>query len=352
MSQPIMMLHGLLRHPPRVSRAAAGRGRARRYAQRGAALLTAMVIVVLVTTMASAMVWQQWRAVQIETSERARSQAFWVLNGALDWARLILREDVRSNSGVDHLGEPWATPLAEARLSSFLAVDRENTDDAPDAFLSGGIVDVQARYNLRNLIDQGRVQPDELKALQRLCESVGVPASIASGVAEGLRQALIGVDLSGSVPGAQGAAGANDAPLSENPPLVPTSIDHLAWLGVDAATLNRLRPYLTILPQPTPVNVNTAPKEVIAAVVDGLDLGSAERLVQRRLRNPFNTLDEIVNALGGKGVDARRLGVSSSYFEVQGRLRFEDRVLEQRYLVERRGQEVVTLRQERLSSLE
>jgi general secretion pathway protein K len=326
----------------------------RQRAQRGAALLTAMVIVVLVTTMAAAMVWQQWRAVQVEAAERARAQSFWVLNGALDWARLILREDVRSGSGVDHLGEPWATPLAEARLSSFLAADRENTDDAPDAFLSGGIVDVQSRYNLRNLIDQGRVVPEELKAFQRLCESVGVPPSVAAGVAEGLRQAVLGSDLVGGSQTAGSGLQSGEAlpPVSENPPLLPTNIDQLTWLGVDPVMLKRLRPYITILPRVTPVNVNTAPKEVIAAVIDGLDLGSAEWLVRRRQRNPFDNLDEISQVIGNRPIDSRRVGVSSSYFEVQGRLRFEDRVLEQRYLVERRGQDVVTLHQERLAGIE
>ena len=91
--------------------------------ERGAALLTAMVIVTLVATLAAAMVWQQWRAVQAETIERSRIQSAWILSGALDWARLILREDTRAG-GPDHLGEPWAVPLAEARLSSFLAVDK------------------------------------------------------------------------------------------------------------------------------------------------------------------------------------------------------------------------------------
>ncbi len=325
--------------------------------QRGAALLTAMVIVVLITTMAASMVWQQWRAVQIESAERARAQSFWVLNGALDWARLILREDARSGNGVDHLGEPWATPLAEARLSSFLAVDRDNNaDDAPEAFLSGGITDVQSRYNLRNLIEQGQVQPDELKAFQRLCEAVGVPPSVAAGVAEGMRQAVLGTDLASvnqaGNSGQGNTTGVPAAPVSDNPPLLPMSVDQLAWLGVDQATLARLRPYITILPQPTPVNVNTASKEVIAAVVDGLDLGSAERLVQRRQRNPFESIEEVSDALSHKAIDGRRLGVSSSYFEVQGRLRFEDRVLEQRYLVERRGQDVVTLHQERVAGLE
>ena len=42
--------------------------------QRGAALLTAMVIVTLVATLAASMIWQQWRAVQIEAAERSRAQ--------------------------------------------------------------------------------------------------------------------------------------------------------------------------------------------------------------------------------------------------------------------------------------
>ena len=62
--------------------------------ERGAALLTAMVIVTLVATLAAAMVWQQWRAVQAETIERSRIQSAWILSGALDWARLILRDEL------------------------------------------------------------------------------------------------------------------------------------------------------------------------------------------------------------------------------------------------------------------
>ncbi len=93
--------------------------------QRGAALLIALLTVTLVASLSAAALWQQWRSVQIETAERARVQALWVLNGALDWARLILREDVREGS-VDHLGEPWAVPLEEARLSTFLAADKNN----------------------------------------------------------------------------------------------------------------------------------------------------------------------------------------------------------------------------------
>ena len=148
--------------------------------QRGAALLLAMIIVTLVATLAVSMVWQQWRAVQTETAERARSQSAWILSGALDWAGLILKEDARPSAGhVDHLGEPWAVPLAEARLSTFLAADKDNTDDGPEAFLSGTITDAQSRFNLRNLVDaSGQISLPDQVILRRLCENVNITPAV------------------------------------------------------------------------------------------------------------------------------------------------------------------------------
>lgn len=306
-----------------------------RQAQHGAALLTAMLIVVLVTTLASAMVWQQWRAVQVEAAERARTQAAWILAGALDWARLILREDARSGSATT-LNDPWATPLAEARLSSFLAADKAHTDDGPEAFLSGAIADAQSRYNLRNLVDDtGKVIPAEAAGLQRLFESVGVSPDLATRITSGLRGALA-------------PAGSEDRPAS--PPLMPRTVSQLAWLGVDAASLRRLAPYVVILPVRTPVNLNTAPREVIAASVEGLDVGVAERLVQARKRTPFKTVADAQAALPDNlTLDTNRVGVLSNFFEVRGRVRLGDRMLEDLSLVERRGLDIVPLQRQRLS---
>ncbi|MEO7245768.1 MAG: type II secretion system minor pseudopilin GspK [Rubrivivax sp.] len=310
----------------------AGR-RSREQPQRGTALLLAMVILTLVATTAAGMVWQQRRAVQIEAAERARSQAAWVLLGALDWARLVLREDQRAGA-VDHLGEPWAVPLAEARLSTFLAADADPTAaDGPEAFLSGRIADLQSHFNAANLIDdEDKVVPAELAVLQRLCELAGAPADTADRIAKGLA-------------GAE-TEGATDAPLT------PQRFEHLAWLGIEPTTLERLAPFVTLLPARTPVNLNTAPREVIAAVIDGLDPGTAERLVQRRLRQPFGSVAEVQRELPqGLTMTDGRVAVSTRFFEVVGRLRLDERVLEQRSLVERRGAaqggEVVALWRER-----
>jgi general secretion pathway protein K len=308
---------------------------------RGAAMLLALLILTLIATLAAGMVWQQWRAIQIESAERARTQAAWILSGALDWARLILREDARSG-GPDHLGEPWAVPLAEARLSSFLAADRDNNsvaeNESLDAFLSGSIVDAQSRWNLRRLVDgQGQVVPAELQVLQRLCEAAGAASDCASRIAAGLASAWA----------PSTATGGGSAPIA------PQRLSQLSWLGVDAETIRKLEPWVTLLPvADTRVNANTAPAEVIAAAVTGMSLGNAQRLVQERQRTILRDLtsqparsyfpaDPQINLDG--------LGVASRFFIVQGRLRLGDRVLEERSLVERRQLDMTVLQRERLN---
>jgi len=308
--------------------------------QRGVALLMAMIIVTLVATLASAMIWQQWRAVQVEAAERARAQSSWILSGALDWAELILREDAKTG-GADYLGEPWSVPLAEARLSTFLAADKSNTDDAPEAFLSGSITDAQARYDLRNLIDgQLKVDPQQLASLQQLFQSIGVAPDVADRIATGMRDAL-------APPGA--AAGTN------NIPLMPAHVAQLGFFGIDADSVQKMAPYVVLLPVAKPINLNTASREVIAAVIPGLGIGGAERLIQVRQRTPFKTVAE-AQAYMPAGFTLSngdpRAGIMSSFFEIHGRLRLEDRVLEETSLVERRGLSMVTLWRQRESARE
>ena len=329
------------RHPARQHRPPS--------AQRGAALLLAMTLLALVASLAGGMVWQQWRAVQVESAERSRGQSTWILAGALDWTRLILREDVRSGA-VDHAGEPWATPLAEARLSSFLAADREaSADSEVEAFLSGSITDAQARYNLRNLFtDEGQAVAIERDTLGRLCAAAGLNPKDTERIITGLasawraRSALPaagGAAAGGaSAPGTGAGGGAGASTQDEDTRVLPVQrFEHLAWLGLEPAVLQALRPLVDVLPTRTPVNLNTAGREVLAAVL-AVDDGTAERLVQARQQQAFERLEQVRALLPpGSPLESSRVSVGSQYFEVRGRLRLEDRVLEEASLVRRRG---------------
>jgi general secretion pathway protein K len=317
--------------------------------QSGAALLTAMLTVALVATMAAAALWQQWRSVEVETAERARVQALWVLTGALDWSRLILREDGRSG-GADHLGEPWAVPLEEARLSTFLAADKNNTADTmPQAFLSGRISDLQARMNVLNLVELGNkastvppadpnvvtgtsvtVSEPALEAFSRLFDRLGLPPGELTALAENLRFAL-------------------DSGAESLAPLLPQRVEQLVWLGLSPRSLARLSPYITMLPQRTPVNLNTASAMVLSASIPKLDLAQAQRMVSTRLVTPFRSLADAAKLIGEDAgpLNATQHSVNSRFFEVRGRLRQEQGVVEERSVVQRDGLAVKTLWRDR-----
>jgi len=335
-------------------------------AQRGAALLAAMLTVTLVAAFASAAMWQQWRSVEVETAERARVQSAWILVGALDWSRLILREDslARNGDGTDNLTEPWAVPLEEARLSTFLAAQRgvaqveDASTDTANAFLSGQITDLQSRLNLRNLASNGQVNPVALRQFTRLFEYLGLPMQELTLLSQGMAQAQvqrsggIGSGTGSGVPtgaiGAGGTGGAVSASRNAAAPLLPQTVSQLTWWGLSAASVAALAPYATLLPVPTRVNVNTADAVVLWASIDKLDMADAQRLVQAREGNHFKTETDAARLIGSQAeLTGATHSVSSSYFEVRGRLRLGTAVVEERSLVLKQRGLVRTLWRER-----
>jgi len=315
--------------------------------QRGAALLLAMLTVTLVASLAAAALWQQWRATEIEAAERQRQQASWILTGALDWSRLILREDARGNRNAghaDHLGEPWAMPLEEARLSSFLAVDRDNSaDEVMQAFLSGEVIDMQSRLNFLNLVrliaieggTRVEVSQPDLAAFTRLYGLLDLPTSELTAAVDALRSTY--------------SQAAND-PMPSPTPLLPRKLAHLAWLGLSPASLAALEPHVAVLPQRTTLNLNTAHVRTLAASVPGLDLALAQLLVTERERRPFIQMEDAARILNNEEVQfsQQHHGTRSRFFEIRGRLRLDDAVIEERSLVVRNNLEVRVLWRERI----
>lgn len=310
-----------------------------RKAQSGAALISAMLVVTLVATLASVALWQQWRHVEVESAERHRVQSSWLLNGALDWSRLILREDamagVAGSSGgnADHLAEPWALPLKEAKLSTFLAQDQQLREGDPEVFLSGQITDAQSRINLTNWFEAGdgkvsaKINEPMQLALVRLFNVLDLPRAELERLAAAWRAAAQSARLSNPAMGQASQGTASGASL------LPQQISQLQWLGMSADTVQRLSPYVTILPEVTPVNLNTASAEVIYATVPGLDLAAAQQFVQQRTRSHFSNLTDASKALGGKTLEARWHTVGTRFFKVWGRLRMEDQTQEETALI-------------------
>ena len=306
--------------------------------QRGAALLAAMLTVTLVATIAASAVWQQWRNLEVEGAERTRVQAAWLLLGGLDFSRQILRHDARTSGGTDSLTEPWSVPLAEARLSTFLQATNNQTNvddatiDAAQAFLSGAVVDAQARLNIRNLVSSNALQLPAQRQFERLFERLGLPRAELTVLSQ---QALAALRSEGK---------------AANAPLLPRTYKELAWWGLSPATLAALEPYVTLLPQTTLVNINTASPTVIWAAVDGLDFAAAQQIAQMRMTKAFETTADLKQRFPNNQALAAANGlldVRTAYFEVWARLRFDSLVVQEKSLVYRQGLSVSTVVRER-----
>jgi general secretion pathway protein K len=318
--------------------------------QRGAALLLAMLTVALVATLASAALWQQWRSTEVESAERRRMQASWILVGALDWARLILREDARANQNTgaaDHLGEPWATPLEEARLSSFLAADKNNSaEELMPAFLSGEMIDLQSRLNFRNLVRttgagaqaKAEVSAADVATFTRLFSLLNLPASELTVATANLLKTT---------------QQAVSEPQPSESPLVPQRYAQLRWLGLSAHTLTVLQPHVTVLPERSLLNINTASAEALSASIVGLDLALAQQVVTSRSTTPFTDLKSAMARIPGatdKTVTSQSHDVRSRFFEVRARLRLDDTLIEERSLIQRSGMSTQVRWRERVAA--
>ena len=293
--------------------------------EHGVAVITALLVVAVAASAASFMLAQQSAMVDQATLVASRAQAEAYGDTGLDWARGVLAEDGRRAGSVDHLGEGWAQPIAA------LPVER--------ALVAGAIDDEQGKFNLNNLVAEGKSESD-FKILQRILRELGLPMELADAVMDW-------IDADQDLTGNGGAEDAYYLSLprpyrAANQPLA--HIDELYRIrGFNAATVARLRPHVTALPgrKRTAVNINTASAVVLNAIFDGKVARDKleERLAMRRTK-PFLSTNDI--AQWAPGADARAtstdLNVKSDFFTVRVRVEQDDIHLAAEALVQRSAQ--------------
>lgn len=271
--------------------------------QHGVAIVLAMGVVSLAALGATAIMVTQSTWARQNEIEADHVQAQTLILVGLDWTRALLSDD-RHASNVDTLAEPWALRLPPIPVEN--------------GSLGGNIEDQQGRFNLNNVVKDGKPNRAQLAHFQDLLSMLALPP--------GLADALVDWIDADNEPRQSG--GAEDAfylalqppHRAANRPLIDVA-DLALVRGFDADVRARLGPFVTALPTLTAVNVNTAPPEVIAAVVDGLDLDGARALVAKRDRIHFRDHADFQNQLP-RGVVAAVEGISfsSSYFMVRLRV--------------------------------
>jgi general secretion pathway protein K len=238
--------------------------------QQGVAVVLAMGVVALAAIAAAAMLASQstWARHAELSAQHVQAQA--LVHAGVDWARALLYDDRRLSS-VDHLGEPWAMRLPPVPVDN--------------GELAGRIDDQQGAFNLNNVFTGTKQNPVQALQWRRLVQILGLPDALA------------------------------DAYLATARPLV--DVAELALIpGFDAPVRARLRGFVTALPRFTAINVNTASPEVLAAVVEGLDLDAARELAAKRTRAYFrNRADFLAQLPAGTTAGGNDVTTSSEFFQ-------------------------------------
>ncbi len=304
--------------------------------QRGVAVVTALLLTTLAITIVASLFWQQQVQVRSIENQRLQLQKQWILRGALDWSALILRADA-ATSGPDHLGEPWAVPLADTRLDQYVE-NGQGDADAGDATLSGGIVDAQSRFNLTNLAAGGVINPGELAVFRNLLTALRINPGLAQPVAEAVAAGQPKVETSGAPPGVAGARQVSD---NQPQPLAVAYVDDLlAVRGMTPAILAQLRDFVVVLPDATKINANTAPAEVLAAklqTIDTLSADDAATLIASRDQAYLKDKCDIGLRLNQTNMDCEAFDIQSRYFLVNGKVSMNRAALSVQALMRREG---------------
>ncbi|MYM69217.1 type II secretion system minor pseudopilin GspK [Pseudoduganella sp. FT55W] len=293
-----------------------------RQRQRGVAVITALLLTTLAVTIVTSLFWLQQVQVRSMENQRLQLQTRWILRGALDLSRLILNQDFNDSPLVTQLNGIWATPLEETRLDDYVERERQQGENF-NATLSGRMIDAQSRYNLANLAGAGK-QPNtaEIEVFERLLNNLRLDSSLARGVA----------DL---VTNAQPTPAQQTTTTTQPVGLVRVE-DLLAVAGFTPQAVEQLRDYVIILPSATPLNVNTAPAELLSALVPGLSLSDAAAMVSTRKTVYYLNTGSFT---GVSQMQGKKAGVSfsvrSDYFLAYSRVKLDRATLETQSLLKR-----------------
>ena len=267
--------------------------------QAGIALLTVLLVMAIASITAVQLIELQQFSVRRSELLLHRQQAKHYILGAERWALAILSRDQKA-SDTDHDGEDWAT------IPPALPVE--------GGFIKGQLSDLQARFNLNNILDaEGTINERQLLIFRNLLESLELPTSVAAAVADWLDE-----DSQARFPD-----GAEDSDyLLATPPYLAANqrFSDLSVLrlvkGVESDVYAKLKPFVCALPQTAAININTASEELLMALDPALDRATAQRLIDDRKQQAFTSVEDFISAskILDTQIKASEISVGSNYF--------------------------------------
>lgn len=284
--------------------------------ERGAALLTVLLLVAVLAAMSVAALDLMRMAVRMEGNSRIAVQSRYMLMGAETLARIRIQELRRRDGGRTTLTGGWNGQVHRLPV--------------PGGVVSARISDATHCFNLNSLVDGGDSEASVPRAqgiaqFVALMEGLGIARDEARRVA-GTTADWIDSDVVASEAGGEDSLYARaDPPYRAANRLMAEPSELRAVAGVTAGLYRRLRPWLCALPTTdlSPINVNTLPPQkarLVSMLIDNqYDPEQARAWLESRPPNGWSGADRFWAgaALAGLTPDASVTGqtkVTTRYF--------------------------------------
>lgn len=276
--------------------------------QRGVAIITALLIVAIATTISISISTRLQLDVRRTGNVIAGDQAYLYLLAAESWSKRILIQD-RKDSEIDHLGEDWAIELPPLPVEG--------------GYIQGKLTDLQSCFNINSLLDAGTDTNTGTNTnvartrLERLLTNLKIDTAGAQAIID-----WIDSDLQTTIPdGAEDVYYMNlDQPYrTANTPLQSISELRLIKGFEDPLVYATVLPHVCAFGVNTPININTATTEVLRSLADDLTDSDIENIIEQRNDTAFNNINEFTSSsnLKEKIGSTEGLSVDTEYFMLQ-----------------------------------
>jgi general secretion pathway protein K len=272
------------------------------FRQRGVAIITALLIVAIATSVSIAISTRLQLDVRRTGNIIASDQAYLYALAAESWSQRILRDDRKENE-IDHLGENWAIELPPIPVDG--------------GYISGRLTDLQSCFNLNALLDDKADKPVTRPRLERLLSNLDIDTSYVQAIIDWLDS-----DLQTTIPdGAEDVYYMNlERPYrTGNEPILSISELRLIRGFDDTQIYDRLLPHVCAFGLTAPININTASEEVLRSLGDELSASDVNNIIEKRTETPFNSVNEFTsfNDLKKIVTNTEGLSVNTEYFMLQ-----------------------------------
>jgi general secretion pathway protein K len=278
-------------------------------AQRGVAMITAILIVALATILAVHVGYQAFLDQRRSATAFSIDQGYQVALGAEAWVADVLQRDARQSAKTDDYTEEWAMRIPP------LPVDGGE--------ILGQVDDMQGRFNLNSLVKWDQTKNEyvtdnaAVERMKRLLDILKLEEKWAGIIAD-----WIDGDIDAAFPdGAEDSTytGLTPAYRTANMPITRSS-ELLAIAGFGLERFQKLEPYVTALPIGTPINLCTAPPPVLDALTakQRQYTLAVQSTAQTRKQRCFPTIADLQAQLDPKEktdlIDGKVVSQTSSYF--------------------------------------